>query len=138
MGIPFSQDLYIGETRRYSPLRGFSSSSCGVLRPRLFLPGPKKSFFMRIYLIFGHFWWSVVTSVSFSSNLSNFGKKSIFFLSKEKSIQKSQKNGKSQKKQKIGIFEKISKVKKNPFFFFKKFIFFEYIFDFEKIRQTPF
>ena len=32
-------------TRRYGPLRGPTSSSCGGLRPRLFLPfGQKKSF----------------------------------------------------------------------------------------------
>ena len=59
-------------TARYAglllaPAEGFD------LRPRLFLPfGPKKELFMLFVLILGHFWCSVVTSVSFSSSLSNF------------------------------------------------------------------
>ena len=51
-----------------APAEGFG------LRPRLFLPfGQKKRrFFMLFWLPLGHFWCSVVTSVTFSSNLSNW------------------------------------------------------------------
>ena len=52
-------------TRRYSPLRGLTSSSCGGLRPRLFLPfGQKRAY----YAVLAHFWQFLVSS----SNLGNF------------------------------------------------------------------
>ena len=60
-------------TRRYSQLRGPTSSSCGGLRPWLFLPfGQKIDLIMLFWPNFGNFWCSVVTIVTFSSNLSNF------------------------------------------------------------------
>ena len=55
------------QTRRYSPLRKLSSSSCGGL-----WPSGKKKLFRQFLLILGNFWCLVVTSVTFSSNLSNF------------------------------------------------------------------
>ena len=62
-------------TRRCGPLRGPSSSSCGGLLPSaeaFFCPSGKKiSFYVCFLPNFGHFWWSVVTSVTFSSNLRN-------------------------------------------------------------------
>ena len=52
-------------TRRYGPLRGPTSSSCGGLRPRLFLPfGQKRAY----YAVLAHFWHFLVSS----SNLGNF------------------------------------------------------------------
>ena len=63
-------------TARYA---GFTSSSCGGLRPpakAFFALRAKKELFMLFWLTLGHFWCSVVTSVTFSSNLSNFFKKS--------------------------------------------------------------
>ena len=77
-------------TRRYSPLRGLSSSSCGGLRPTaeaFYALRAKKELFMLFWLTLGHFWCSVVTSVTFSSNLSNFEKNS-------KNPKKIQKNSK--------------------------------------------
>ena len=51
------QNPKLDYTRRYSPLRGLTSSSCGGLRPRLFLPfGQKKSLlycFGRFLAFFG-------------------------------------------------------------------------------------
>ena len=61
-------------TRRYDPLRGPTSSSCGGLRPSaeaFFALGAKKELFMLFWPIFGDFWCPVVTVVTFSSNLSN-------------------------------------------------------------------
>ena len=83
-------NLYSINTRRYGLLRGPTSSSCAGLRPRLFLP-------------FGPFWCSVVTSVTFSSNLSNFKKnpkksKKFKNLKKSKKVRKIQKNWKNHKK----------------------------------------
>ena len=66
-----------GLTRRYSPLRGLTSTSCGGLWPSA--EGffwAKKELLTLFVLMLGHFWCSVVTSVMFSSNLSNF---EIFF-----------------------------------------------------------
>ena len=66
-------------TRRYSPLRGLTSSSCGGLRPTaeaFFALWAKKGLCMLFSLILGHFWCSVATSVTLSSNLRNFEKKS--------------------------------------------------------------
>ena len=62
----------ITETRRYSLLRGLSSSSCRGLRPSakvFFCPLGKKRLYMPFLLILGNFWCSVVTSVTFISNL---------------------------------------------------------------------
>ena len=43
-------------------------------RPRLFLPFGQKKVFMCFFLILRHFWCSVVTSVTFSSNLRTLKK----------------------------------------------------------------
>ena len=54
-----------------------TSSSCGGLRPppeAFSALRAKKELFMLIWLTLGRFWCSVVTSVTFSSNLSNFDK----------------------------------------------------------------
>ena len=62
-------------TRRYGPLRGPISSSCGGLRSSVetfFGLRAWKSFFMQFWNILGHFWCPVVSLVTFSSNLSNF------------------------------------------------------------------
>ena len=62
-------------TRRYGPLRGLTSSSCGGLRPSaeaFFALRAKKELFMLFWPIFGNFWCPVVTVVTFSINLSNF------------------------------------------------------------------
>ena len=106
------------ETRRYSPLRRPTSSYCGGLRPRHFLPfEQKKALIMLFWPIFGNFWCPVVTLVAFSSNLRNFemnlkkNKKipqKIWKISKKK-FKKSKNPKKSKKVQKIQI-----KSKKNP------------------------
>ena len=58
-------EMVVTCTRRYSPLRGLTSSSCGGLRPRLFLPfGQKRAY----YAVLAHFWQFLVSS----SNLGNF------------------------------------------------------------------
>ena len=57
-----SLESTLNATRRYGPLHGPTSSSCGGLRPRLFLPvGPKKT----LFCCFGQFLVS-------RSNLGNF------------------------------------------------------------------
>ena len=66
--------LIRASTRRYSPLRGLTYSSCGGLWPtaEAFLAlRAKNGTFMLFLLLLGHFWGSVVTSVTFSSNLCN-------------------------------------------------------------------
>ena len=69
-----------------APAEGFG------LRTRFLLPfGPKKELFMLFWLTLGHFWSSVVTSVTFSSNLSNFEKNPENPLKKIQKIQKSEK-----------------------------------------------
>ena len=55
-------------------IHGLTSSFCGGLRPRLFLPFGQKKAFILFVPILSHFWWSVVNSVTFISNLSNFEK----------------------------------------------------------------
>ena len=57
------------KTRRYGPLRGPNSSSCGELRP---LAEAKNELIMLFWTIFGNFWCLVVTLVPFSSNCCNF------------------------------------------------------------------
>ena len=52
-------------TRRYGPLRGPTSSSCGGLWPSVFLPFDKKRGY---YAVLAHFWHLLVSS----SNLGNF------------------------------------------------------------------
>ena len=60
-------------TKRYGPLRRPTSSSCGGLWPRLFLPfGQIFLAFYAVWPIFGKFVCPVVTLVTFSSNHSNF------------------------------------------------------------------
>ena len=59
-------------TRRYG---GPTSSSCGGLQPlaeAFFALWAQKEPIMLFWLIFGNFWYPVVTLVTFSSNLSNF------------------------------------------------------------------
>ena len=51
----------IMSTRRYGPLRGPTSSSCGGLRPRLFCPLGKERAF---YAVLAHFWRFLVSSSS--------------------------------------------------------------------------
>ena len=75
----------IGYTRRYGPLHGPTSSSCGGLHPSaeaFFALRATKELFMLFWPIFGNFWCSVVTMVTFSSNLSNNNKKNIQKISK--------------------------------------------------------
>ena len=60
--------LMITTTRRYGPLRGPTSSSCGGLRPStegFFSPSGKKRAY---YAVLAHFWQFFVSS----SNLGNF------------------------------------------------------------------
>ena len=70
--------VFLKHTRRCGPLRRPSSSSCKGLRPSteaVFCPsGKKRAFYICFGPNFGHFWWSVVTSVTFSSNHSNLKK----------------------------------------------------------------
>ena len=84
--------LFLYNTTCYT---GFTSSSCGGLRPRG-ETGQNKSFFLMFCLTLGQFWCSVLTSVTFSSALRNFQKN-------PKNPKKSQKNPK---------YHKISKIKK--------------------------
>ena len=67
-------------TRRYGPLCGPTSSSCGGLRPSaeaFFALQAKKELFMLFWPIFGDFWCPVVTMVTFTSNLIIFQKSPI-------------------------------------------------------------
>ena len=70
-------------TRRCGPLRGLRPR----LRPFFALRAKKRAFYIFFGPNFGNFWWSVVTSVTFSSNLSNL-----------KKIQKNSKISKNPKK----------------------------------------
>ena len=69
---------HLGRTRRYCPLCGPNSSSCGGLWPL-----PKAFFALRVkttyysVLSHGHFWCSVVTLVTFNSNLYNYEEEKI-------------------------------------------------------------
>ena len=70
-----SRDPPLNKTRRYGPLRGPTSSSCGGLRPpaeAFFALRAKKELFMLFWPVVGDFWCPVVTVVTFSSNLSKF------------------------------------------------------------------
>ena len=72
-GIMYVLKRFNEPTRRYSPLRGPTSSSCGGLRPRAFFAlRAKKELSMLFWPIFGNFLCPVVTLVTFSSYLSNF------------------------------------------------------------------
>ena len=134
----------VNTTRRYSPLRGLYFY---LLRRALtsdrgfFCPWGQKRAFYAVLAYFKPFWCSVLPSVTFSSNLSNF----VFFLSnKSGNIQKIQKNHiffkistkipKTQKKihKKNGKVKKKIKKSKNLKFYFK-FIFFSQIWIFLKI-----
>ena len=79
------------ETRRYGPLRYagllLAPAEGFGLRPSLFCPSGKKRAFMLFLPNFGNFWCSVVTVVTFSSNLSNFERN-------KKKLKKSKKNPK--------------------------------------------
>ena len=78
-------------TRRYGPLRGPTSSSCGGLRPSaeaFFALRAKKGLILLFCPIFGDFWCPVVTLVTFSSNLSNFERNPKNLKKNTKKIQK--------------------------------------------------
>ena len=101
---------YFIPTRRYGPLRGPTSSSCGGLRPSAesFLTfGQKRELIMLFWTIFGNFWCPVVTLVTFSTNLSNFKRNP---QKNPKKVQKFQKFLKIQNPKKI---KKSKKSKKN-------------------------
>ena len=98
-------------TRRYGPLRGPTSSSCGGLRPRLFFL-PKKELFMLFWPIFGNFWCPVVTMVTFSSNLINFERNQKKTKNSRNNPTKKSKKFKNPKVQKSPKSSK--KSKKNP------------------------
>ena len=95
-------------TARYA---GFTSSSCGGLWPpaEAFFALVEKELCMLSWLTLGNFWSSVVTSVTFSSNLSNFQKnpknpkkfkesKKNQTYPKSSTIQKNSKNPRKSKK----------------------------------------
>ena len=96
------------------------------LRPRLFCPLGKKELFILFVLILGHFECSVVTSLTFSSNLINFEKNPKITKIQNK-IQKIQKNPIRKKKKIIknthkkqrSKIPKNLKISKNHFFFSK-------------------
>ena len=74
---------FIINISRYSPLRRLSSSSCGGLRSMAkVILALKEGFF---YAVFPFFCRSVVTSVTFSRNHSNFEKPKNLKKSKNKS-----------------------------------------------------
>ena len=92
----------------------FTSSSCGGLQSpakAIFALLVKTGVFMLFWLTLGHFWCSVVTSVTFSSNLSHLKQ-----IKKSKKIQKNPKNiPRTQKNQlKPKKFGKCQKMSKNP------------------------
>ena len=67
-------EIHLTFTRRYGPLRGPTSSSCGWLWPSaeaFFALRAKKELIVLFGPIFGNFWCPVVTLVTFSSNISN-------------------------------------------------------------------
>ena len=79
MALVLLSDLpqLVKETRRYGPLPGPTSSSCGGLRPSaeaFFTLRAKKELLTLFVPILGHFLCSVATSVMLSNNLSNFEK----------------------------------------------------------------
>ena len=95
----------VNSTRRYGPLCGPTSSSCGGLRPSaeaFFALWAKKELIILFWPIFGIFWCPVVTLVTFSSNISNNNQK-------KKKIQKFQKIQKFKKVKKIQKIQKKSK-----------------------------
>ena len=95
-------------TRMYSQLRGLTSCSCGGLQPLadvFFCHSAKKRGFNAVCTYFRSFWCSVVTSITFSSNLSiiernpknpKISKKvhNFFLIQKFKRIRKIQKTKK--------------------------------------------
>ena len=73
----------------YGPLRGPTSGSCEGLRPSakaFYALRATKRLIILLWPVSGHFWCSVVTLVTFRSNLNNFKK-----IQKNPKIQKSQK-----------------------------------------------
>ena len=113
--------LVLEGTARYA---GFTSSSCGGLRPsaKAFLAfWAKKEVFMLFLSTLDRFWCSVITSVTFSRNISYFE----IFLKNPKKIQK---------------YLKISKKfqnKKNPKKIQKNWENFKNIYKKKKIIQKP-
>ena len=110
-----------------------------------FCPSGKNWVFMLFWLTLGHFWCSVVTSVTFNSNLSNFEKnlwtKSKKIPNKSKiskhptKSKKSEKKKKSQKTQKKSIKTKSENLKKR-FKKSKKIFFFQKIWNFKKRKKN--
>ena len=64
------------ETRRYGPLRGPTSSSCGGLHPssEAFFALLEKRTYYAVLAHFRPFWSSVVTLVTFTRNLNDSDK----------------------------------------------------------------
>ena len=78
--------------KRYSPLRGLTSSSCGGLRPSaeaFFALRAKKELIILFWPIFGIFWSPVITLVTFSSNISNNNNKNNKIKEKSKNFNQS-------------------------------------------------
>ena len=117
-------------TRRYGPLYGPTSSSCGGLWPlaEAFIAlRAKKEVIMLFWPIFGIFLCPVLTLVTFSSNINNFERnskktlkkkqknpKNSKNLKKSKNVQKSNKSKKIQKKFHKNLFKKVQKSPENP------------------------
>ena len=91
-------------TRRYGPLHGPSSCSCGGLQSpsvAFFALWAQKGLIMLVWPIIGHFWYPVVTLVTFSWTLSNYErscKKTIKIQTKISKISKNPKKSKNHKK----------------------------------------
>ena len=105
--------LPINGTRRYGPLRGPTSSSCGGLWPRLFFALQR---LLCCLAHFDNFWCPVVTLVTFSSNISNFERNPKKTKNIQKEIQKISKNFQNLETQKSPknpkIQKQIKKIKK--------------------------
>ena len=100
--------------RRYGPLRGPTSSSCGGLRPSaeaFFAHRAKKELIMLFWPIFSNFWCLVITLVTFSNNIRNFERNP----KKPKKIRKKSKKDQKNSKSKIKKNQKnVKKYSKNP------------------------
>ena len=107
--------IHIHLARRYGPLGGPTSSSCGGLLPGFFLPfGQKKDLIMLFWPILSRFWCSVVNLVT-PSKITKSPKK---IHKKNLKNPKKLKNGQNSKN--IEKFIKISKNHFHNFFLPKK------------------
>ena len=95
----------LNKTRRYSPLRRPTSSSCRGLRPLA------KGFFGQF---FGHLWCPVITLVTLNINRGNLKKNPKM---PQKNPKKNHNPKKSKKVQKKNNFKKSKKIHKNPYCF---------------------